>query len=422
MSDISRSRGSEQVSRGVFFRQRLWHIIRLILKIIVLVVLALAILLHRVFVGPSQTFCDQLTMSMLESSALKFVPYIYMRSSEVEEIKARCAVVEPEEDTDVSLIKIPDFSGNTAEPTPTPTPELTATPEPTAEPTAVPAAVTADTVPEATFTPTPEPTATPTPVPTPEPTAEPTEEPVAVSGMEYDGKSRIVYNDGIALFPVRGSTFKGYMLVVQDPSRVFLGVSGDYIAADGKTISQIASKYNAIGGINASGFKDVNGLGNGSYPIGLVLSEGMLIQGPDEEHTAAAFDANGILHVGKFTSDQVKELGLRDGAGWGPALVINGKPVEISTASTGLNPRTAIGQRYDGAVLMLMIDGRHANSLGATVSDLIGIMMDFGAVNACNLDGGYSTIMYLHGERISDCTGLARSRQIPNAFLIREAN
>jgi len=60
---------------------------------------------------------------------------------------------------------------------------------------------------------------------------------------------------------------------------------------------------------------------------------------------------------------------------------------------SGLNPRTCIGQRADGAVIFLCVDGRSISSLGGTYADCIDIMVEYGAVNACNLDGGSSTVM-----------------------------
>lgn len=59
----------------------------------------------------------------------------------------------------------------------------------------------------------------------------------------------------------------------------------------------------------------------------------------------------------------------------------------------GLNPRTAIGQRKDGAVIFVCIDGRQPSSKGGEYADIIDIMVEYGAVNACNMDGGSSTVM-----------------------------
>ena len=95
-----------------------------------------------------------------------------------------------------------------------------------------------------------------------------------------------------------------------------------------------------------------------------------------------------------MTAAQAQELNIRDGCCFGPVLIINGSINEdVYNANSGYNPRTAIGQRADGSVIFLCIDGRQAGSLGGTYADIINIMVEFGAVNACNLDGGSSTVM-----------------------------
>ena len=66
--------------------------------------------------------------------------------------------------------------------------------------------------------------------------------------------------------------------------------------------------------------------------------------------------------------------------------MINGKPVEdIYNGYSGYNPRTAIGQRADGAVMFVCAERRNSESLGATYADVIRIMEEYEAVNACML-------------------------------------
>ena len=162
-------------------------------------------------------------------------------------------------------------------------------------------------------------------------------------------------------------------------------------------------------------------MGNGGMPIGLVVSEGRVMKRAtnDERNTVIGFDQDNRLLIGKFTATQSQELGLRDAVSFGPALIVNGEPSAVAGASSGLNPRTAIGQRSDGAVLMLVIDGRQVNSMGASMADLIEIMLRFGAVNAANLDGGSSSNLYYEGEYINDGVALTGSRDIPTSFIVR---
>ena len=101
-----------------------------------------------------------------------------------------------------------------------------------------------------------------------------------------------------------------------------------------------------------------------------------------------------------------------------PTLIVNGNPAEVSGTGGGLNPRTVIGQRADGAVLLLVIDGRQPHSVGATLQDCMQEMLNYGAVNAANLDGGSSSMMVYEGEVINTCASLNGSRNQPTAWLV----
>ena len=129
-------------------------------------------------------------------------------------------------------------------------------------------------------------------------------------------------------------------------------------------------------------------------------------------------DENDILQVGFSSVTELTDRKIRDGAGYGPVLVVNGDTVEEDLLNSGLNPRTAIGQRSDGAILLLVIDGRQPNSLGATYADEAEIMIRFGAVNACNLDGGSSSLLWFNGEYVNNCASVIGIRPIPTSFVV----
>lgn len=223
--------------------------------------------------------------------------------------------------------------------------------------------------------------------------------------------------DGLILEPIRGEGYSGYMLVVLDPSRVIMASKVDSFGSRGYTVEQMAKEYDAIAGINAGGFYDPNGKGNGSIPDTMVVYDGKIYY-PEKgvRNGFAGFDANNILHVGKFTPAQIREKNIQYGVAFGPVLVSNGQPVKSS--NSGVNPRTAIGQRSDGAILLLVIDGRQVSSLGATFEDLTSIFLSYGAVNACNLDGGSSTVMYYEGKYINNSASLLGYRPVPTTFLV----
>ena len=86
----------------------------------------------------------------------------------------------------------------------------------------------------------------------------------------------------------------------------------------------------------------------------------------------------------------------------------------------GVGPRTAIGQRKDGTVLFLVIDGRQPGySVGATLRDIQNIMYEEGAVIAANLDGGSSSTLYYNGKVINKPADLLGERMIPTAFVVK---
>ena len=122
-------------------------------------------------------------------------------------------------------------------------------------------------------------------------------------------------------------------------------------------------------------------------------------------------------------NQKAQELGIRDcvnvSSDIGPFLIINGEAQDVDGVGGGLNPRTAIGQRADGAILLLVVDGRQVTSLGASFSDLQDIMLQYGAVNASAMDGGTSTQMYYNGEVINKPYSPTGPRTLPTAFLIK---
>ncbi|MCR5089773.1 MAG: phosphodiester glycosidase family protein [Oscillospiraceae bacterium] len=225
--------------------------------------------------------------------------------------------------------------------------------------------------------------------------------------------------DGIIICDVKKKGFVGKMIVVLDPSRVFVGkpeVYGGY----GLLLEDYVKTYNAIGGINGGGFFDASGGGTGGYPDGLTIVDGVVYGDGNYNRTSAGFDRNNILHVGYYDTEYAQQIGIRDCVSFGPALIINGQGEYGDYMESGINPRTAIGQRADGAVLLLCIDGRQIHSIGASFGDARDVMLDFGAVNACNMDGGSSSVMYYNGEYInSPSSASGTSRNLPNAFLFK---
>ena len=202
----------------------------------------------------------------------------------------------------------------------------------------------------------------------------------------------------VQLIDVTGPTYKGKLMIIKDPSRVVVSTSNAIGEnARGMKISELVDKYSGIAGINAGGFADENGMGSG---------------------VLVGFDNSNKLIVGSMTGTEAIEMGIRDAVTFGPVFIVNGKRSGVAGTGGGLNPRTCIGQRADGAVLLLVIDGRQAQSLGATFGDCIDLMEEYGAVNAANLDGGSSSTLYYGGEVVNVCASVYGARDIPTAFVV----
>ena len=232
----------------------------------------------------------------------------------------------------------------------------------------------------------------------------------------------VASNDGIEIYDVKGPSYQGKMMVVSDPSRVIVGVP-DRFGDDSKglSVNEMIKKYGAVAGINAGGFYDEGGNGTGGIPDGVVIVDGEALWGLNDPNTynLVGFDANNVLHVGRMTCKAALNAGITDAVCFGPSLIINGNPTNSNwKLGGGVNPRTAIGQRSDGAVLLLVINGRQIDSLGATYDDLIDIMLEYGAVNASNLDGGSSSLMIHNGEYITNSAYIFGERVIATSFLV----
>lgn len=225
-------------------------------------------------------------------------------------------------------------------------------------------------------------------------------------------------HEGITVEDVRGKTFVGKIMIVDDPARIFvktLPTFDEY--GEGMALADMIAESGAVAGINAGGFLDPNGLGKGGMPMGAVISGGKLLCNTETQYpTIVGFDASYKLIAGDFSVDQALAMGIQEAVSFGPVLVSNGK---IQPLSGGLNPRTAIGQRADGAVLLLVVDGRQPHSLGATHGDIASLMVQYGAVNAANLDGGSSSLMIYKGEVLNAYSMLTGPRKLPTAFLVR---
>ena len=154
------------------------------------------------------------------------------------------------------------------------------------------------------------------------------------------------------------------------------------------------------------------------YGMQLVVEDGKLTR---IAYGRSQIPANGYIIVGSqknlkpFIKAKRFKLDLSINPEWkdvnhiisgGPYLVKNGEIFVDMTAQKlgsvgGRNPRTAIGYTKDNTLIMLTADGREGASIGLTLMELANLMKDLGCVNAMNLDGGGSTVMYVNGQVVN---------------------
>ena len=235
-----------------------------------------------------------------------------------------------------------------------------------------------------------------------------------------------IKDETIELNEIDNEKYKGYYLVIKDPTRVKVG-STSKLKVEGETTSQIAENNEAVAAINGGGFTDQSSnalwTGNGGFPIGLIMSGGEIKYndlGENGEADLLAITKEGVMLVGKYSVEKLQELGVQEALSFGPSLVINGKMTSMSgDGGWGIAPRTVIGQSKDGAIILLVIDGRGTSSLGATLKEAQEVIYKLGAVNAMNLDGGKSTTMYYDGDIINTPSNSMGERSIPTAIIVK---
>lgn len=222
---------------------------------------------------------------------------------------------------------------------------------------------------------------------------------------------------------VNGSGYAGYVMIVNDPKKVRLGVPNKI--GSGEKVSSMVARTGAIAGVNGGGFADPNWKGNGFKPIGLVVSQGKLYYnglGGKKSTQIVGLDKEGKMIAGNYTLDELSKMGVQEAVTFQPRIIVNGKgQIKNAAEGWGIAPRTAMGQRADGALIFVVIDGRQPGySIGANLYDVQQIMLKQGAVIAANLDGGSSTVLVKDNEILNKPSSQYGERYLPTAFLVFE--
>lgn len=225
---------------------------------------------------------------------------------------------------------------------------------------------------------------------------------------------------------VGGNKFTGLALIIHDPKRVKIGYSSKLLKVGQKT-SEIAKENNAAAAINGGGFNDKGNnsttlwTGTGAIPTGIIISKGKVVfpkQTNNEIFKGVAGITNsGTLIVGDYTANELLSKNVTEALCFGPTLIENGTETK-GLSYQGADPRTAVGQRTDGAIILLTIDGRQGLKAGATIEDVQVTMKKLGAYNAVNLDGGASTTMYYNGKVQNSPSDKYGERPVPTVIYV----
>ena len=236
--------------------------------------------------------------------------------------------------------------------------------------------------------------------------------------LERDSK-----NNDYKIINITGKGYSGYLVAVYDPSRIKTVVTAK-LGRSGQYLTTMAENNNALLAINGGGFNDPNFNSTGGSPLGITVTNGKYVTTDSYKGSGGlmGFTEDDKFVLGKMTVTEAKRMKIRDAVTFGPFLIVNGKSSEVlGNGGWGTAPRTAIGQRKDGIVLFLVIDGRTASKPGADMDDLIEIMERYGAYNAANLDGGTSSVLVVNNTIVNDpidSTGAHKTRPISTGFIV----
>lgn len=243
-------------------------------------------------------------------------------------------------------------------------------------------------------------------------------------------KIKVKYTSGndVSRYDIHTDRYSGYVLEIKNPLGVKVAMT-KYVGKIGQKTSEMAEEHNAIAAINGGAFVDESSdgtiyAGTGAEPGGFVISGGKVIYPKNNIkknniENVIAFTKGGQLIVGDHTLAELQKLEVQEAMCFRrPNIIINGEPQVRDKMADGLNPRTAVGQKEDGTVIFLVIDGRKITSPGASVYDIQQIMLDRGAINAGALDGGYSSTMFYKGEVINSPNAWDGERSVATAFYV----
>ena len=224
----------------------------------------------------------------------------------------------------------------------------------------------------------------------------------------------------ILLVRVSGSGYRGVLAVAKDPSRLTVE-NASTLGSYGEQVGTIAEAHNGVLAMNASGFADEGGVGFGGSISGYAMSNGVGY-GDHLEGNSKRIELREDNYLYIVDSQSAVDPETTDAVEFTPAIIVDGKRLN-TYGWDSLNPRAVIGQSDRGEILMLVIEGRLVDSIGVSVDECGKILEKHNCMQAMNLDGGTSAILWYDGECVTRCSNqaLPGGRQLPNAFVYARA-
>ena len=216
----------------------------------------------------------------------------------------------------------------------------------------------------------------------------------------------------------KGSTYRGVLVIMKDPSRLSLQAAST-LGSVGQVCGKIAEAHGGVIGMTGSGFIDPGGTGNGGTLAGYAMCNGKSYGG----HMGYGYKRLELHEDNRIyirDSDSEVSPGTTDAVEFSPAMIIDGETVvNARSGFSDLQPRACLGQSKYGEIIALLVEGRLTTSVGISVPDCAAIMTKHDCMQAMNLDGGTSAMIWYKGKYImrSSNPALTAGRTLPNAFV-----
>ena len=227
--------------------------------------------------------------------------------------------------------------------------------------------------------------------------------------------------NGILLIRVElggsGNASRGVLAICKDTSQLRL-CAASALPDSGETVGAICQENGGLLALTGSAFWD-DGSSDGGAISGLAICSGTSLG----EKLGAAGDKRLELRQDDrmYVVDSADPVGenTRDACEFGPALIVDGKNVAGDSSWNTPQPRAVIGQSDRLETMMVVIEGRLTDSIGCGIAPIAEKLLEYGCVQAMNLDGGTSAILYYKGQYITRCynPALPEGRKLPTAWV-----